>query len=109
VARARIVSYYVKINGQEYPEGTYTIPQGSKVSVYVSAYNQDYKFSPGLIWVAIYVNGEIVASNSAYKGINDGTPVSVSHSFTAESDFTIELRAGIGEVGSIVTDTRGCS
>lgn len=109
MSRARILSYYVKVNGETYPEGTYEVAMGSKVDVYVSAYNQDYKFSPGQIWVAIYVNGEIVASNSAYKGINDATPVSVSYSFIAESDFTIELKAGVGEVGSIVTDTRGCS
>jgi len=109
MARAKILRYYVKVNGTEYPEGTYTIDAGSKVDIYVSAYNQDYMFSPGVIWVGIYVNGKLVASRSSYKGINDRTTVSASYSFVATSDFTVELKAGAGEVGGIVTDRRGCS
>jgi len=109
MARARISRYYVKVNGTEYSEGTYTIDADSRVDIYVSAYNQDYKFSPGVIWVGIYINGKLVASRSSYKGLNDGTVVSVSYSFVATSDFTVELKAGVGEVGSMVTDRRGCS
>jgi len=108
VPRARIVSYYVKVNGQEYPEGTYVVPRGSEVNIYVSAYNEQYNFSPGYIWVGIYVNDQLVASNIKYKDVGNRTAVSASYSFTATSDFTVELKAGINTVGEFVTDRRGC-